>query len=258
MKPQIHQSRLKHYLVCPKAYDLSGKHEAEIGSSTLNAMREGELFEGYVFGFKPEKDEKEIIGRKKPETIQLIKTHADYAKQIFVSGEPYVKLKHEKADFVMAGEADHIGKLNWDWIKSELGFAMTPDEETINDLKYTGDIPRVWDNKNRADYLQSIYYIAIHFFNTGKLLPFVYIVVEGQYSKPLIRLVKIVVNESDINNWLMPIVESAATDLFYDAIPGEPCSGGKYGSRCWYLQHCKEGKRHVGGANVIEWGLSFG
>lgn len=258
MKPELHQSRLKFHLTCPKAFALAGEHKADIGAGTLNVMREGELFEGYTLGFKEDKDEAAIIGRKKPATIDGIKEQAKYAKNIFVSGESYVKLRHEKEGYVMAGEADHIGQLDWDWLHSQTGIYLQSEGKTINDLKYTGDISRVWFGKTRADYLQAIYYIAMHFFETGELLPFVYIVCEGKYSKPVIRVVKVIANEDSIENWLMPKVEAAANDLFFDAAPSfENCLGGKGGSRCWFLDHCKEGRVVAGGVELVDFTLNL-
>ena len=64
-------------------FDFSMRIEPEIKAPTLNLFREGQLFEGYIFGFKDDKDETELIGRKKPDTISAIKKQSEYAKPMF-------------------------------------------------------------------------------------------------------------------------------------------------------------------------------
>ena len=109
-KPEYHQSRLKNYFKCPAMFDLSLRIEPEYKAGTLNIFREGNLFEGYVLGFKDDKDEDELIGRKKEGTINAIKGQAECIKPVFKSGEAYVKLRHETDDYVLAGEADQDRK----------------------------------------------------------------------------------------------------------------------------------------------------
>lgn len=256
MKPEYHQSRLSNYLKCPLAFKLSQTEGREIGASTLNVMRDGNLFEGYVLGFKPDKNEKELIGKKKTETIDAIKVHAAHTKPLFKNGEAYVELKKEFPEYDLAGEADHIGQLDWDYIKSFLPDAQ-PEGETINDLKYSGSIDWVWQDKGSfGDYLQALMYCGLHYMITGDLLPFVYIVVESQYTTPIIHINKVFVQKSDIEDKLLPFVEQVHNDLFYSPKAGyETCLGGKRGSRCWYLHACKEGRKFVGGYKVTEFGL---
>jgi len=144
--PEYHQSDLKKYLICPKQYRLGLDNEANITAATKKAMRDGELFEGYCLGFKPDKDELKIIGRKQPETVEKIKSHAVQIQPLFKKGKSYVSLKHPHKDFILAGEADNIGTLDWDFIRSYTGEKILkkhiPKGKTINDIKYTGSIDK--------------------------------------------------------------------------------------------------------------------
>ena len=253
MKPQYHQSKLKHYYSCPKMFALSQEHEPEFGPGTEMVMREGQLFEGYALGFKDDKNEKELIGRKKPETIQFIKNQAEYVKTIFVKGDSYEKLQHEMPEYLLVGEADHVGQLDWDIIKRIHPSAM-PEGKTINDLKYTGDIQRVWwEKRNFADYLQALMYVGIHFLNTGELLPFIYIVVENTYVPPIIRIEKVFIMDSDIKTKLIPFINKVHNDLFCSPFASlESCIGGKNKGRCWFLQHCLEGRAFASGYKLTD------
>lgn len=253
MKPSYHQSNIKNYLKCPMMYKLSLEYSADIGKGTQDVMREGELFEGYTLGFKSSKDETALIGKKKPETIAFIKRNAEFMQKLFKSGSAYVKLKHETKEYDLDGEADHIGQLDWEFIKTIFPEAQA-EGETINDLKYTGDVERVWSEKDGAfDYFQALQYVSIHYLNTGKLLPFIFLVVEGRYDKPLLHLDKVFVHETDITTKFIPFVDKIHGDLFYDSFPSKDnCLGGKKGSRCWYLQHCSKGRAFVGGYKTTE------
>ena len=260
MKPEYHQSKLKFYYSCPKMFTLSQDHDPEFGSGTEMIMREGQLFEGYVLGFKDDKNEKELIGRKKPETIQFIKNQAEYVRGILGGMEyngkllnSYVKLQHDLPEYSLVGEADHIGQINWAIIKLIHPEAI-PEEKTINDLKYTGDIQRVWwEKQNFADYFQALMYVGIHFLNTGELLPFVYIVVENSYIPPLMRIEKVFIQESDIRTKLLPFIDKVHSDLFKEPIPSfETCAGGKNKGRCWFLQHCQEGRAFMAGYKLMD------
>ena len=117
-KIEYHQSNLKHYFKCAKMFDLSMKIEPDIKPATLKLFREGQIFEGYVLGFKKDKDETELIGRMKEPTINAIKGHANHVRPIFKDVKnSYVKLKHETPEYTLAGEADNIGQLDWDYLR---------------------------------------------------------------------------------------------------------------------------------------------
>jgi hypothetical protein len=254
MKPEYHQSNLKHYLRCPKMFALSLEFSPEFGSSTEDAMRDGNLFEGYTLGFKSDKDEATLIGRKKIETIDKIKVHANFAKNIFTNKNHYVKLRHELPEYVLVGEADNIGKLNWELLGKIFPGAIW-EEETINDLKYTKSIDygQVAGMESAYDYFQALQYVSINYLNTGKILPFIYLIVENNYTQPLLKMEKVFIHKTDIEQKFLPFVDKVHNDLFKQASPGfETCLGGKQGSRCWFLQFCEKGREFAGGYKTVE------
>lgn len=253
MKPEYHQSFLKNYLKCPQMFRLSTEIKTDVQTM---AMREGQLFEGYVFGFKPNKDEKILIGKKKTETVDLIKIHATKTKPLFKTGDSYVKLYKEFDEYILGGEADHIGQLDWDYIKTFYPEAKS-EGDTINDIKYTGSLDNgLFTQNGFIDNFQALMYAGLHYFITGDLLPFIYVIVEGEYLEPIIRINKVFIQISDIENKLIPYIDMVHNDLFYQAKVGfDTCLGGKKGSRCWFLEHCKEGRKFVGGYNLTEFGL---
>src|SRR3972149_3949872 len=121
----------------------------------------------------------------KPETIQFIKNQAEYVRGILGGMEyngkllnSYVKLQYDLPEYSLQGEADHIGQINWAIIKLIHPEAI-PEEKTINDLKYTGDIQRVWWEKQNF-------------------------------------------------------------------------AGGKNKGRCWFLQHCQEGRAFMAGYKIMD------
>jgi len=261
-KPEYHQSSIRHHGICPKKYDLSTKHEPDIPVGTQNAMRSGELFEGYVLGFKDDKDESELIGRRKPETIDKIRNNAKHIKPIFKNGKSFKKIKAEFPEYDLAGEIDHFGQLDWDFIREYTGEEVKPEGTTINDLKYTDNIAHTnsaWSKDfflgmpSPSGLLQAIQYVAIMYFNDKKIYPFVYIVVEGQYDRPVLYIKKVLVSKDDIEGWFMPFVNRVHNDMYFRATPSyDACLGGKRGSRCWFLEHCKEGRAFVGGYEAVE------
>lgn len=228
-------------------------------------MREGNLFEGYIFGFKENINEKELIGRKKPETIAEIKGHAEHVKPVFQSGEPYKFISHEADSFgkmpgyIVRGECDFVGELDEDYLR-EISLANLSENKIgkcIADLKYTGDVSRVWDFKNaKEEYLQSVFYPYIWWKNTGELLPFVYIVVDSRYSTPIVRAIQMNIKISDFTDFVEPLLEKVAIQTqraFMEAKPSREACLGDYGSsQCWFLEHCEYGRRLVGGWKDFE------
>ena len=84
VRPTFRQSNLVHYFTCPKKYDLATKHDFK----QSEAMREGLIFETFVFGHKKDANindfEKNVIGRKKADTIEGIRHHAEEVKYYFI------------------------------------------------------------------------------------------------------------------------------------------------------------------------------
>lgn len=264
-KPTFSPSRLGHYLRCPRAFELSREEDANISDSTLAAMREGNLFEGYVFGFKPTQNETELIGRKKKETIDVIKGHAKTVKPTFLGGEPYkfVSIETERSGkmpgYIVRGECDFVGEIDADYLReiSLANFSERVMGKCIVDLKYTGDVSRVWDFKNaKEEYLQSVFYPYIWWKNTGELLPFVYIVVDSRYKTPIVRAIEMKVTIEDFTNFVEPLLAKVAQHTqraFMEAKPSrEACLGDYGGSQCWFLEYCEYGRRLIGGWKEFE------
>lgn len=253
-KPEYHQSNLKHYFKCPGMFDNSLKYDALIGTATQNLFDKGNLFEGYVLGFKPDKDEELLIGRKKSVTIDPLRAQAAYVKPMFKSGDPYVKLFVETNDYALAGEADHIGLLDWDYINNYQGKVFFNNaEKSINDLKWTGSIPYVWSAyQKKQDYIQACMYVYMNFKMTGEVLPFFYIIVENTFDRPIIKIRRINIHESDFE-WLEDFIWKVHNDLFLRPHASyESCEGGKKGGRCMWLTHCTEGRNYIGQGEIID------
>jgi len=228
-------SNISHYFYCPKAYKLSLEYQKE----QSEAMREGLLFEGYVFGKFKEDNEKELIGRKRPDTINLIKQKADLVKPLFIKGEPFRKLLLKTSDYTISGEADYVGTTLF----------QGKGIECIADLKFTGNM-KVWDDlislARKEDFIQAFIYPYLFYKETGKVLPFIYCVIENNFDNPLIKQIKFNTSIADFK-WVSEMIETIHQDDFYysNANYGT-CVSGKYG-RCSYLEHCNEGRNFIAG-----------
>jgi len=311
-------SRLALYLRCPRMFDLSRHFKPLIENEA--ALRDGNLFEGYVFGFKDTagKTEKELVGRKKQETINVIRGHASHVRPLFfeepdiigaaatleeaqqmIIGTPagpaleiiedftaegddarfYVQtkpnslgkafhwLRYETPDYVVHGEADYYGPLNLDVLPDVVYDMATLDDlyramdvagtdRVIADLKYTESISGVWDFKYaKEEYLQSVFYPWMHWESTGEILPFVYVVVEKRFQRPIVRLVVMQLVEEDFTKFVKPLVETVHLDMIYAPKADKvTCEGGfssGYG-RCWYMDYCQHGRAVVGGVRRFD------
>lgn len=221
---KIHQSNLVNYFTCPQKYALSYEHKIP----QSDAMRDGLLFEGYLFGFKGgEETQKKLEGRKKPDTLQWLKDKADFVRPLFLTdltagavlaGEAYVKLSYKDLE----GEADFIG--------------MFDGELQIVDVKFTSDIETIWNQKTRKhEFLQSVFYPYMVYKNTKKILPFTYLLVENSDSG-LIKKIRIEVTKEDFRE-LETILEMVQDDCFLE--PNYNACFSFYGKvRCDYANHC--------------------
>lgn len=237
---KLRQSEFKHYFRCPKKMVLAGEHDIEMN----DAMREGLLFEGYVFGKFKDDNEEELIGRKKKPTIDGIKAQAEKVKPLFLKGEPFVKMEHVEADRLYHGEIDYVGIVD------------TPEGEFegLVDLKKTGSIDWVWDSKTtRASYMQASFYPYLYYLINGEIKDFLYVIVEDKYPDPIIAFRKFNIKDNaiEIFSWLETKLNKIVEDIVKPAIPnGINCL---YGGRCSYLEWCKEGREFVGGYKEVDW-----
>lgn len=242
-KPNYRSTYLVNYFTCPKKYILSTEHKIE----TNDVMRDGLLFEGYVFDRFKENNEDELIGRKKPATIEAIKTKADYVRKLFVKGEPFVKLNYSCEDYTITGEADYIGNVvvNGEQVRC------------IADLKFTGNL-KIWDDKlsemKRENFIQAYLYPYLWYQMKEEILPFVYIIVENTFETPLIKIIRFNPSFQDFG-YIVDVVEKVNADNVYVANQGYgTCVNGKWG-RCDMLQYCQEGREFI--AEPVEMDLSF-
>ena len=258
-KPEYHQSRLKLYSRCPASFKMAMSDiMPDIPKTTQATMDEGSLFEGYVLGFKENKKEDELYGSKREATKEKLKTQlmiqANHIRPLFLHPEnSYVKLRHETSEYILAGEADNIGELDWDYLNKFTGEKYNKTEKSINDLKKTGSIGFVWAGLDKKiNYLQAIMYVYINYKNTREILPFIYIIIEDTYNKPIIKIKKIFIQDTDFI-WLETFINEVHNDLFYYPSTGfESCEGGRGKGRCWFLEQCQAGRNYIGGQERID------
>ena len=209
-------------------------------------MRDGLLFEGYVFDKFKEDNEKELIGRKTPKTIDAIKKKAEFIKKLFGKGEPFRKLKYECDEYTITGEADFIGQVNFNGKKVK----------AIADLKFTGNL-KIWEDKlslmKREEFIQAFLYPYLYYQETSEILPFIYVCVENTFDKPLFKLIKLNPTLSDFG-YIVDTVERVHNDSSYVPYAGYgTCVDGKWG-RCNFLEHCEHGRNFLG--ETVEFDLS--
>lgn len=234
-KPVLRQSNLQHYFTCPKKYQLALQY-GDLTETTM-AMRHGLIFERYVLGEKPDHNEADfkanVYGRIKGESLEYLKAQAEYAKPLFLAGTPYVKLRHETDEFIFVGEADFIGEVLFK------GEAV----ECIGDLKYTSNISEYWNKKQaKSEYLQAITYPYLLWKMTGKLLPFIYVIVEDSFENPLIKQIRVDVKVEDFE-WIERVIRMVVDDVWFEAVENaNACLGFKAFGKCKFLQWCDEGK----------------
>lgn len=253
-RPCYHQSTMKHYLRCPRSFRLAGEQSAEIGPATLRIMADGLIVEALVLGSKVGKGGKELAdmmkGKKKP-TIDKLESIAEQVreKKIFdlENGKSFVTAIHDEPEYRLEGEFDYIGPVHMtDW----KGNVTVDFDEAIADCKLTGSIEWVWDGMElKEDYLQAMQYIYIHYKNTGRIVPFVYIIIENKYDVPIIKPRTVIIQKHDFDQWYLPFINMIHEDNGYVADVSElNCLGyaaGQKGSsigRCWYLKYCNLGK----------------
>ena len=239
-KPVFRQSQVQHYFKCPKMYKLSLEFGDEMEPSM--AMRQGLIFERMVLGEKADHDEerfkKEVYGKITAPTVEFIKTQANRAKEYFLAGDPFVPLLFETDKYIIKGEADFIGQILYE------GDAI----ECIADLKYTSNIQDIWNNKDRkSDFLQASFYPYMLYKLTGKLLPFIYVIVENTFKDPLIKTIKINITDMEYSfNWLEKNLDEIINDIWFEPRANENnCVGYRGTGKCRFLEYCSDGRELI-------------
>lgn len=240
IKPVFRQSQVQHYFACPKRYKLSLEFGDEMEPSM--AMRQGLIFERMVLGEKPDHDEekfkKEVYGKITAPTVEFIKTQANRAKEYFLGGDAYVKLMFEAEKYFIKGEGDYVGEVLYE------GEAV----ECIGDLKYTSNIQDIWNNKDKkSDFLQASFYPYMLYKQTGKLLPFIYVIVENTFVDPLIKTIKINISDMDYSfNWLEKNLDTIVNDIWFEPRANENnCVGYRGTGKCRFLEFCSDGRELI-------------
>lgn len=254
----VRQSNLMDFPVCRKKFLLGTelRAQSEEGEWETDAQRDGLLFEYFVLGSKPTVDEEEYFaklkGRKHQKTLDAIQKRAENVKSIFVEGERFVTLDYEYSDLItLKMEADFVGKI--------VGLDGKPIK-CIADLKHTSGIERLWNNRNsKMEFPQAVFYPYIYFQKYGEILPFVYVIVEGTYDKPDVKLIRVDV-DSDSFQWLedkllRPVEDAVLTDNFEPNISEFTCYS-YYGKvRCPLYEHCKEAREYFSQNIQIDFNL---
>jgi len=247
-KPKYHQSYLTNYYICPHKMVLS----EEYSIPTTMPMRDGLLFEYFVFGMNPRAGKiyktpldysKYLIGRKKPETVAPIKAKAEFIKPMFLGGDAFVKLRYENSHYICGGEADYIGMVLHNGVEIEC----------IADLKFTGNLAGWSEYTKASDFFQAIYYSYILYKSTGKKLPFLYVIVDSSFEIPMVSKKLIRFEEDDYKRIKKEV------DLIHFDIIRKPkvsyntCIKGAYNKKCDYLQWCSHGRELIEDSQNIDY-----
>lgn len=234
-KPKYRQSNIVNYFTCPRKFYLSTKYDMKVST----AMGDGRLFEAMVFGPKPGETMEELVGRRREKTLQSYEAQVGKIRELFVSGESYVQYEYESENWILTGEADFVGDV----------MIVGKKVRAIADLKFTGSIMRIWDEKNsRADFLQSAVYPYLHWKKYNEILPFVYFVVEKitdipPDTDPIIRKYLIHPDE-DTFEWVEREIDRINDDMEFSPETSR-CFEGAFGSRCPYLLFCDAGRKLI-------------
>jgi len=242
-------SSVANYLTCPQKFKLSKEHRIQLDST---AVRDGNLFEGYVLGFESEgeKSQKILEGRKKAESLDFLKNQASYLKDVFTEGESQKYIEYSNGIWNLRGIQDWIGNINIEKLSELCGYELPFYlQNGIFDLKYTNNVQKIWNGKDEPEeLLQSICYPYIMYKITGEILPFCYIIVDSQFQKPIVRVMYVEATENDFR-FIESLLNDLSNDCFYLPNVGEnTCGGEKHSqSRCPYAEFCEYGRAYIGG-----------
>lgn len=235
VKPTYRQSQIYNYFSCPYRFELSRKHEMPCTA----AMKDGRLYEAMVLGAKDDSEYQELFAGKRPKTMEAYERSVADIKRIFGQGEPYKKMTMETPHWILQGEADFVGTVT----------ILGKTYRTIADLKFTGNISKVWMEKTeKKDFLQAPFYQLLWYRLTGELLPFTYITVANDKGlpdgvSPIMKPYILMPNEKSLD-WVISLVDSIHGQSEY--FPNmNACEDGFYRSRCKYLDFCKYGRSTI-------------
>lgn len=252
-KPAYHQSGIKSIFDCPKRFKLSMSHHPYFTANTQKTLNQGKIIENVVFDRMVTDEEKKLLHKgRTPATIKRLEQIGAKVKErgYFGEGTPHLRFQIDLGRYFYRGEYDFLG---------ECQFKETMFPEAIGDLKVTGSIDKLWTPKvARHEFLQAVAYPWAHWKLTGRIVPFIYTIVEDKalWKEPVVRQIAITCTMEDFKWWedLLEYAHKLHYSLFVDHVAG-PHTCGDWGvgnGKCWYLPYCKQGKDWMGGFREIE------
>lgn len=251
-KPQPEKLKLRysdiiHFKTCPLRFKLSQTEVAVFSDSAKRNMAKGNLFEYFVTGVTTDHRDIEAIIKKNKgkfdglskETVRKIRMYAERTKQHIVEmHEPQLVLTYEHELFVFQSHIDFIGVIDHPEFKTPF--------VGIVDLKYTSSIDEIWDPKNnKDDFLQAVVYVWMVYRNTGKLLPFCYLLVQGLDDLTIVKPYLLEITMADILQFQQEYILGILNTIDFKPVVSEyNCLGVKgQTGKCRYIQSCEHGIR---------------
>jgi len=220
------------YAECPMMFKLAQEWEVE----QTEAMRKGKLLERYLFGFKD--GERELLeGKKKHSTLEPIKKQAENLKNYFIDVKSWDRMETIINGKKVSGEYDALGDIRHG---NNIYYAL-------GDCKNTGDIFRVWDDRDQKyEYIQAPGYNWLRWKNGLKIVPFIYVINDDSSDDFIVRTIKIDITLEHVL-WFDQLVKTALNHDFYDfeieQYNVERCKGRTYREpTCKYCTKCPYGK----------------
>lgn len=245
----LRYSNVKNYKKCPRMFLLSLTHAGVASPTATKNMAKGNLFEFFVTGESSDpRDINAIIKKNKgrfdgmlKKTVDKIRRMADDVKKHIVEMH-YIQfgLSYEKDPrYKFDSHVDFIGIVQFKELNQGKPFLA------IADTKWTTNIEEVWNNKStKDDFLQALIYIWQIYEQTGKLLPFVYIVAQDMNDETIVKPIVINATQDDFK-WIMDsYINPILNDKEYKPIVSEYNCLGKRGEagKCRYFNVCDAGK----------------
>ena len=209
-------------------------------------MREGLLFEGYLFNKFKNDDEEELKGRKQKKTIDAIKAMAGKVSKILVDGESFYRIEVETETRIYQGEIDYLGIII---------LSNGKEFDGIVDIKKTGSLDWVWEETfaDKLTYLQGSFYPYLLWLKTGVWKDFCYVIIEDKYTDPIIsyRVVRTSHCQDEVKEYYESLFKQIEQDIVKPATPSPARCLKPY--RCPYLEFCEEGRALLEGVLDVDW-----
>lgn len=223
----------------------------------MKSFSKGILFEYFVTGKTTDlRDIDAAIKKNKgkfdtlnPATVAMIRRDAANVKKHILEMESIQEvLAVENEFFRWEGHLDFIGVIDHP--------EFTKPILAIVDLKYTSSIEKIWNTKDSKDqFMQAVVYVWLVYKNTGKILPFIYLVAESAESYTIVKPFVMEVALSDIKDFQDNVIKKILADKEFKAIANEfNCPSVKMlRGKCPFIEHCDEGKAFLSRPTHIEY-----